>query len=202
MGYYDLAREARLTLTGLKKERKAVDGDERQVLDEEARLWEARLGELGVRVASALIEMEDLEGATRHLNSLHPSSNHSSSDSLQMQKALLWLCLGDIDSARSCVAATDDENAVKVVQGLAHMADGEYESAVNTFEDLVASGRDGNDVAMYQQNLGVCLLYCGRMDEVSVCCSSLSLLWFRERLVHGMKTDPDQNNRHEKSSPP
>lgn len=163
MGYYDLAREARLTLAALKKARKDVDGEEKGALNEEIELWESRLGELGIRVASALVEMEDLEGATRYLQSL-PSSNN-----LQMQKALLWLCLGDVDAARTCVASTDDENGKKVVQGLACMADGEYEAAVKTWEELVDNGNGEEEVAMWKQNLGVCLLYCGRLDEV---CSS------------------------------
>ena len=159
MGYYELAREARLTLMALKKQRKA---DEE--LDDAVKAWENRLAELGIRVASALVEMEDLEGATRHLQTLRPLSGD-----LQMQKALLWLCLGDIDAARSCISAAD-ENGKKVVQGLAHMADGDYSAAVAVFEDLVASGSGNGEEAMYKQNLGVCLLYSGKMDEV---CRSL-----------------------------
>jgi tetratricopeptide (TPR) repeat protein len=167
MGYYDLAREARLTLTALKKQRK-----EDEELEDEAKLWENRLAELGIRVASALVEMEDLEGATRHLQTLK-----SLRGDLQMQKALLWLCLGDIDAARSCISA-DDENGKKVVQGLAHMADGDYSDAVKVFEDLVASGSGDGDIPMYKQNLGVCLLYNGKLDEV--CRSLKSFMWKRK----------------------
>ncbi|RAL63851.1 hypothetical protein DID88_003494 [Monilinia fructigena] len=65
MGYYDLARDARSTLTKLKKRK--VAGEE---VDAEIRLWEGRLADLGIRVASALIEMEDLVGAGMHLKSL------------------------------------------------------------------------------------------------------------------------------------
>jgi hypothetical protein len=159
MGYYDLAREARLTLTGLKKQKRRGGGGLEGV-EEKIMLWEKRLAELGVRVASALVEMEDLEGATRHLRTLKPVTGD-----LQMQKALLWLCLGDIDAARSCISA-DDESGKKVVQGLAFMADGDYSEAVKVFEDLVASDAGNGDAVMYKQNLGVCLLYCGKMDEV------------------------------------
>ena len=155
MGYYDLAREARLTLTALKKQRK--EGGE---VEEEVRLWETRLAELGIRVASALVEMEDLEGATRHLKTLKPITGN-----LQMQKALLWLCLGDIDAARGCIG-DEDQNGKKVVQGLASMADGDHNDAVKIFEELVAGGTGDGDGAMYRQNLGVCLLYCGKMNEV------------------------------------
>lgn len=178
MGYYDLAREARLTLTALKKQKK--EGSEG--LEEEIKLWENRLAELGIRVASALIEMEDLEGATRHLETLKPVTKD-----LQMQKALLWLCLGDIDTARSCTGA-DDESGKKVVEGLAHMTDGDYTNAVKVFEDLVASGTGNGDAAMYKQNLGVCLLYCGKMDEVY-------LIFFLEPF------NANQNHRLAPSSP-
>jgi hypothetical protein len=161
MGYYDLAREARLTLTTLKKFRVGANEEEKESLNDEVKLWEDRLSELGIRVASALVEMEDLDGATRHLNSL----NASASAGLQMQKALLWLYLGDIDAARSCIEIGDEQGA-KVVQGLAHMADGEYADAVNVWKEMVASGTGDGEAPMYRQNLGVCLLYCGKMDEV------------------------------------
>ena len=162
MGYYDLAREARATLTGLKRARKERGGDE--LLSIEIGLWESRLAELGIRVASALVEMEDLEGATRHLQSL------SSSPDVQAQKALLWICLGDIETARSCLGSVD-ENGKSVVEGLACMADGEYEAAVKIWEALVEGENGEEEVAMWKQNLGVCLLYCGRLDEV---CLSLT----------------------------
>jgi len=77
MGYYDLAREARLILTALKKS--TVEGETDHAA--EIALWESRLLELGIRVASALVEMEDFEGATRFLPTLKPSSSGSSSSS-------------------------------------------------------------------------------------------------------------------------
>lgn len=176
MGYYDLAREARLTLTSIKKQRAEIkDGEEqRESMDDEIVLWESRLGQLGICVASALVEMEDLEGATRHLQSLKPSS-----EDLQMQKALLWLCLGDIDTARSCVASAEDENGRKVVQALGHVAGGEYVDAVKVWEELVASGKGEGEMAMYKQNLGVCLLYCEKMDEVGFMFLLLPVLFCR-----------------------
>lgn len=172
MGYYDLAREARLNLTALKQsklEGRDHDGagDGGMGLKEEIALWEQRLGELGVRVASALVEMEDLEGATRHLRTLESPAMEIRG--LAMQKALLWFCLGDVDAARSCFPEGGDEKGEeKVVQGLAAMADGEYGDAVKVWEELIASSMDGSDgeMAMYRQNLGVCLLYLGKMDEV------------------------------------
>jgi hypothetical protein len=180
MGYYELAREARLTLTALKRQRK--EGCEG--LDEEIRMWDSRLTDLGIRVASALVEMEDLEGAARHLETLKAGS-----EALQMQKALLWLCLGDIDAAKSCIG-DEDESGNQVVLGLAHVADGDYDDAVKVWQGLVASGTGNGDIAMYKQNLGVCLLYCGKMDEVC------------KRTPHHRTGRKLTRNRLEPSSPP
>ena len=163
MGFYELAREARLILTSLKKSLSISSiENEKESLEEEIRIWEFRLQELGIRVASALVEMEDLEGAARFLTTLDPSS-----PGLESQKALLWLCLGDVEAARAC--AQED----RVVGALASMADGEYGVAAGSWEELVSSaeGGDRQEKAMCRQNLAVCYLYLGRMDSV---CSPLS----------------------------
>lgn len=197
VGYYDLAREARLILSSLKKSRREMkaklsDRDESDDADEESekleelereiQLWENRLAELGIRVASALIEMEDLEGATRFLASLTPSS----SSHLSIQKALLWLCIGDVEAARACVIgansrseSAEDEgrisNEQKVILALANMADSEFERAVEGWRALIDNDGDGDDgeKAMWRQNLGVCYLYLGRMDEARTLLESL-----------------------------
>lgn len=157
MGYYDLGRDARLTLTTLKK---STDENEDFI-----NLWEARLQDLGLRVASALIETDDLEGAARHLKRLDVN------DELRVQMALLWLYLGDVEAARSCVANPEDKEEVEVnvILALAHMGDGDYAAAVPLWESLVAaSATNGGALAeraMFRQNLAVCQLYLGRLPE-------------------------------------
>jgi hypothetical protein len=165
MGYYDLAREARLILTNLKKTR--LENEDIGV-EAEIEKWEERLAELGVRVASALIEMEDLEGATRFLETLRSSKNASSNSvlRLQTQKALLWLCLGDVEAARACVAVGELNSDKKVILALAHMADSDFEHSAKAWELLLAGDGTDGDKAMWKQNLGVCLLYLGKMDDV------------------------------------
>jgi tetratricopeptide (TPR) repeat protein len=182
MGYYELAREARLTLTTLKKSRPSNSESEEKEderIETEITLWETRLQELGIRVASALVEMEDLEGAARFLSTLSPSSKSPAGQkhtSLETQKALLYLCLGDVDAARSCISASEsNQNEAKVILALSHMADADFSAAVTIWEELISAsssnpsspehGGDGEE-AMYQQNLGVCLLYLGRMSDV------------------------------------
>lgn len=157
MGYYDLGRDARLTLTALKKNRSENE--------EQIAMWEARLEDLGLRVASALIETDDLEGASRHLKLL------GGSDGLRMQKALLWLYLGDVEAARSCISrSADAENenprGADVILALAYMGDGEYASAVPIWEALItSSAADKNELAMLRQNLAVCCLYLGQLPK-------------------------------------
>jgi hypothetical protein len=181
MGYYELAREARLTLTSLKKSRTLtlslkgdgegeekvdVDVDVDDILEAKIKKWETRLQELGIKVASALVEMDDLEGAARFLSTLSPSSDSASlSSALESQKALLYLCLGDVEAARSCISARKEENEAKVILALAHMADSDFTSAVAIWNNLISSP-ESTELPMYRQNLGVCLLYLGRMSEV------------------------------------
>ncbi|KAK0636457.1 hypothetical protein B0T17DRAFT_519184 [Bombardia bombarda] len=148
MSLYDLAREARTRL---------ADATARH--DNSAReLWKDRLADVGMRVAGALVEMEDLPGAAHHLASLTDRGDGK----LVMAKALLWLHLGDVDAARECVETERaDETAERVVAALCDMADGEYEAALAQWGEL----RGQSDDEMVGVNMAVCLLYVGRMQE-------------------------------------
>ncbi|KAM7203459.1 trafficking protein particle complex subunit-like protein [Naviculisporaceae sp. PSN 640] len=160
MAYYDLAREARaqLSLSMAKHDYSARE------------LWKDRLQELGVKVAGALVEMDDLSGARVHLKSLEKTSRDGGKKTgLGMARALLWLHLGDVDAARECVlssyslddAAEQEGIKEKVVLALCDMADGEYERALDRWFDL----REESDDEMIGVNTAVCLLYVGRMQE-------------------------------------
>ncbi len=169
MSYYELTREAR---------RRIADATARH--DNSAReLWKDRLAELGIRVAGALIEMDDMAGAAAHLASLGSSSSSGSRDAqpsrptpasrrIDMAKALLWLQLGDADAARRCMGVGGDGRggeslAQRCIAALCDMADGEYETALAAWRELRA---DAPEDEMIGVNLAVCLLYVGQMDEV------------------------------------
>jgi trafficking protein particle complex subunit 12 len=154
MGYYDLARQARTEISKLSGKNALYDEQERL-------LWETRLSDLGVRVASALVEMEDLEGATHHLRNLSSSGPSLKMGNLNLQKAVLWLRIGDVEAARSCMSG--DPEVDGVVAALSDVAEGNYGDASNAWHALCE--RDPEN-GMYRQNLAVCLLYDGRMDEV------------------------------------
>lgn len=178
MGYYDLAREVRLSLTALKKSLHApppsgagLSDDERTSIEQEIELLSTQLQDLGLRVASALIEMDDLEGAARHLSSLQSSASLSPppSSNINMQKSLLYLYLGDVDAARSCISTSIDDRSKddKIILALAHMSDADYEEAVAIWEDLISTSLDTDpESPMLKQNCAVCNLYLGRLDEV------------------------------------
>lgn len=147
MSYYDLAREAR-----------ARAAEARASHDNSAsEAWKDRLVDLGVRVAGALVEMDDLVGAAHHLASLRDRGDGW----LEMMKALLWLHLGDVDAARRC--AGQGEAGDKVVSALCDMADGDYEAALSAWTEL-KDELDGDE--MVAVNLAVCLLYTGKMEQV------------------------------------
>ncbi len=155
MGYYDLARDARV------EARKAATDGERN-------LWRERLKDLGVRVGNALIEMGDLAAARRHLETLRNGTDKEGDSILDSRLALLCLQLGDVGTARRYTnAATSGDAAEKstnvVLKPLLSMAEGRYEDAAAKWRAL----SEGQHAVLATQNLAVCLLYLGRIDEVS-----------------------------------
>lgn len=149
MSYYDLAREAR----GRVAAAAAAAHDHAA-----GEAWKDRLVDLGLKVAGALVEMEDLAGAANHLATLRDRGDGK----LAMAKALLWLHLGDTDAARQCVK--EGEAGDRVVSALCDMADGDYELALAKWRELQGDV-DGDEMIVV--NLAVCLLYTGKMQEVS-----------------------------------
>lgn len=161
MSYHDLAREAR---------RQAGRADRRQDTAACA-LWKDRLHGLGVKVAGALIDMDDLSGAAQHLASLRDRGDGK----IALSRALLWLHLGDVKEARACAAQCSESVAEteKLISALCDMADGEYASALDTWRALRESRAEDEMVGV---NTAVCLLYLGRMQEVFLWISSPLLL--------------------------
>ncbi|KAI1360809.1 hypothetical protein F5Y08DRAFT_316551 [Xylaria arbuscula] len=168
MSYYELAREARAEIASAGR---AHDHSA-------AETWKRRLVDLGIRVAGALIEMDDLAGAVAHLASL-PEANgvgggtEADRTRLAVSRALLWLHLGDVDAARRCVSGISSGDGdggsgigERVVDALADMADGEYAIALDKWQVLRDEMREtGVQDEMVGVNTAVCLLYTGRMSE-------------------------------------
>ncbi|KAL2758945.1 hypothetical protein ACRALDRAFT_1055635 [Sodiomyces alcalophilus JCM 7366] len=149
MSYHDLAREAREQI-----------GRAAARHDNSAReLWKARLHDLGVKVAGALVEMGDLSGAAYHLGTLRDGGDGK----MALAKALLWLHLGDVEAARRCASGVGEHgrHVEQVVAALCEMADGRYDAAQGVWESL----REEVDDEMVGVNIAVCQLYTGNMNE-------------------------------------
>lgn len=177
MGYYELAREARIEAI------KTQDVAAKQV-------WKDRLRELAIRVANALIEMGECEGAARHLSGLiraeagdqEAVEAETGSDSvslsldtarLKTMEALAWIRVGDIDAAKRCIAASpspapptpsavNDPPPADSLNALVAMAEAEYATALAIWDMLAAT--DPADF-MVAQNRAVCLIYVGRIAD-------------------------------------
>lgn len=171
VSYFELARDAR---TEIGRALRARDHSA-------AELWRERLADLGVKVAGALVEQEDLLGAAEHLATLKDvGGGGRAGERLAMSKALLWLHIGDVEQARRCIrnssrGAVKGGVAERVLEALADMADAEYEKSLEGWMALrqLLDSQDSDDDSsvvsdeMIGVNLAVCLLYVGRMEEVS-----------------------------------
>lgn len=168
-GYYDLAVYARVQI---RKTKEAAVGD----------MWRERLRDLGIRVGNALIEMPDLEAGRRHFESLvEATTDEEEKVLLKSWLAMLCLRMADIASARAWIGAEqgDDQEAdeaadstttlsrkgrqKQVLNALLSIAEGSFEAAASQWRILLAEPRY---TVLAQQNLAVCLLYTGRIDEV------------------------------------
>ncbi|KAI0904230.1 hypothetical protein F4823DRAFT_567918 [Ustulina deusta] len=156
MSYYELAREARAEVASAAR---AHDHSA-------AELWKRRLVDLGIRVAGALVEMDDLAGAVAHLASLDGGGVEADRSRLAVSRALMWLHLGDVDAARRCVGAIGGGVNERIIDALADMADGQYGVALGKWRVLRDEmGENGVEDEMVGVNLAVCLLYTGRMPD-------------------------------------
>lgn len=127
---------------------------------EERVMWAGRLWDLGIRVASELIETGEVDAARRHLASLGDGEGVRTKESL-MAKALLEIRTGDIRAAET-TAGMLEEGKAEVLSGLIALGKGDIDSASEIFGKLHRV--DGKDV-LVTNNYAICLLYTGRMEE-------------------------------------
>ena len=127
------------------------------------KIWKERLEDLGMRSVNALVEMGDLDAANRSLQALRSSDLESESNKLR--RALLLLRIGDIDAAEHVFGESRDSKEAAIIQPLLSMSDGRYSDAVSEWRTL-QDDKSRTDGAIVAQNLAVCLLYSGNLDEV------------------------------------
>ncbi|KAE8348276.1 hypothetical protein BDV28DRAFT_100312 [Aspergillus coremiiformis] len=138
----------------------------------ERNIWKERLSDLGIRTVNALIEMGDLSAARRSLHSLETSGP---CETTKLRKALLFLLIGDIDAAKEIFGGSD-ETGNGIFNPLLSMAEGRYDEAVTEWQSLLENVPKGPDTAIVSQNMALCLLYTGRLNEARQ---------ILESLVHG-----------------
>ena len=143
--FYELAREARV------EAKSARTGTGRKE-------WESRLQDLGLGVASVLVEGGDLEGAARHLEGLRRDDGDGGI--IEGRLALCYLGLGDVDAARRCLDSTSSSPSAEMMQPLLAIAEGRYAEAITALRALPMPHSD-----LVTQNLAICLFYIGKVDE-------------------------------------
>lgn len=148
MALYALAGEVRANL------RTAQESGE----DAGAAPWAERLRDLGLRVCDALVEMGELETATRHLDGL----SDVDADELAYRKALLRVRVGDVSGARRLAIGINDDTRRKGFEALLKVTDGDYAAAVESLQSLVAEYPDHE---LFAQNAAVSLLYAGHITS-------------------------------------
>lgn len=133
---------------------------------EEKVIWKERLEDLGIRSVNALIEMGDFDAAKRSLHNMRTAG--SGSDGNSMRKVLLFLLIGDLDGAKQVFDQSNqsDQSEEALLKPLLSMAEGNYKNAVTQWRSLLESQPNRPDEAMISQNLAVCFLYTGHLNEV------------------------------------
>lgn len=102
MGMYGLASEVRAHI------RQARETESHDTVH----LWGERLHDLGLRVVDTLVEMGELETASRQLDSL----THTNQDEVLLRKVLLRVRLGDIDGAERLIGDLDSPTSRSICQ--------------------------------------------------------------------------------------
>ncbi|KKK19247.1 hypothetical protein ARAM_005281 [Aspergillus rambellii] len=150
---------------GLEARREIMRAD---VTPAERDIWRRRLSDLGIRSANALIEMGDLNAAKRSLESLRKTEPVN--ETIKLRMVLLLLLTGDIDAAKQ-VCGDLDETGDTIFKPLLSMSEGRYSDAAHEWRALLENKRA--DEGMVSQNLAVCLLYTGRLNEAREVLESL-----------------------------
>ncbi|CAG8269820.1 unnamed protein product [Penicillium salamii] len=150
-GLYEIGIEVRREIM-----RKGISETERDV-------WKQRLADLGISSINALIEMGDFDAARRSLGNLRVPGPEA--ELTKLRKALLLLRVGDLDAASQVFGDANETKEAALLKPLISMSDGRYSDAVAEWRAL-GDDRTRTDGALVAQNLAVCLLYTGQLDEV------------------------------------
>ena len=129
---------------------------------EQRRLWTERLEEVSLRVVNSLIEMGDLESATRSLEGLKPAQGKDLAV-WTSRMILLRMKMGDIAGVDRLVETLDiDVPERPLLESLSAIAHGHFEKASKILSQDTASSNPATE-ALVKQNLAVAYLYRGEI---------------------------------------
>ncbi|KAM0714300.1 hypothetical protein Q7P37_010087 [Cladosporium fusiforme] len=155
----DGGRRAIMSLYALSGEVRSHISEAHENADEAATaLWSERLRDLGLRVADSLVEIGELETASRHLDTLTTAD----ADVIHTRKALLSIRLGDLKRAQTSLDKVSPSLNKEAHLALLRTAEGDFGTAVAAWRTL-AEQHPTNE--LLGQNLSTCLLYTGRIAE-------------------------------------
>ena len=186
IGYYELAKDARIEFG------KSKSKDEKS-------MWKLRLEDLGTRVANALVEMDDLAGAGRHLESLTlDAGDEKERQLLKGRTALLYLRIGNVAAAKRYIEDSDPENPyISALNPLLSIAEGDYKTAISQLESTPSSVPPS---PLSSSNLAVALLYSGQITKARSLLESLiaegnsfKALTFNLSTIYELCTDRSRN---------
>jgi hypothetical protein len=109
--------------------------------------------------------MGDFDAARRSLGNLQAPGPET--EITKLRKALLLLRVGDLDAAGQVFGDSSETQEAALLKPLISMSDGRYPDAVAQWR-ILGEDRTRTDGALVAQNLAVCLLYTGQLDEVRV----------------------------------
>lgn len=133
--------------------------------DHDRSIWVSRLEEIGIKVVNALIEMGDLDCASRTLASLKPSDpKHHSVWTMRM--VLLHLKIGHITAAERMMQDLAETEARGMwLKPMLAFAEGRYEDASLAWEQCLEADSPVEEAALINQNLAVAYLYSGHIEK-------------------------------------
>ncbi|KAF3924647.1 hypothetical protein AA313_de0203900 [Arthrobotrys entomopaga] len=134
------------------------------------RMWRGRLLDVGLRVAAALLEIADVDGAERHLRSIMEEKDDlDNTMGFRLREAVLYMQLGQLDTAKTCYlanGAAEGEDVDQVIEGLRLMATDDFEGAAVVWKKLVdKESGEGERRTTYLVNMAISLLYLRRLPE-------------------------------------
>lgn len=148
MALYALTSEVRSHIQAAK-----ASGDQQHLES-----WSTRLRELGLRVADTLVEMGELETASRHLDTLVEIAR----DDLAYRKALLRLRVGDISGAQRNIDTLQNPTQEAALNALAQFTNGKASEAISLCQQQ--AGEEPTD-PLFGSNMAVGLLYTGHITQ-------------------------------------